>query len=174
MQISSIFGHFAIAFNRMMIVLCQFCVLFVIMFLPFVHIFFRLLRGSSGCPNQNFSSSIMEQYYNTFIILLNMMDFSQYKDSVSQGNFSLLLCVHVLYVFILSILLVNFLIALLSHSVSDVMEQKEVIVVIQQLVVVSIGDTYNRNFGFFRNRVQKRCFHVKGDKIYLVLISSNL
>lgn len=172
MQLSSVIGHFAITFNRMIFVLFQFFVLFLMMFLPFVHIFYRLLENSNGCPNSSFSSSVVEHYYNTFLILLNMISFNQFKEEVSRSNFYLLLFIHVLYVFLLSILLINFLIALLSHSVSDVMEHKDINILVQQLLVVGIADTFNRHFfNVIRNFVQRRCFHIEGERIFLIRTS---
>ena len=63
-------------------------------------------------------------FYNTFTVLLNMVDFTQYKSVVPPGDYFVLLYFHGIYVFIMPISLINFLIALLSTAVAEVMENK--------------------------------------------------
>ena len=174
LQISSAIGHFAITLNRMIVILFQFIVLFVLMFLPFVHIFYRLLAQSTNCATQKFSPSVLEHYYNTFIILLNMINITELYGDARNSNYYLLLILHVCYVFVLSILLINFLIALLSYSVTDVMEHKDVVVVVQQLLVLAISESFSSHFPSMKNYFLRSRFHVEGDKIYLKRISSDL
>ncbi len=174
MQVSSVVGHYAIAFNRMLTVLCQFLVLFLVIFLPFVHVFYRMWQENGGSPNSKFSSSSMEHYYNSFIVLLNMIDMTQFKADTGDASYCLLLFIHVAYVFILPILLINFLIALLSHSVGEVMENKELIVVLQQIMLTSIPDIFLYRFlGSLRNVFLRKCFHIEDNRVYLIRYKVN-
>ena len=132
-QISPRLGHFTVALKQMGSVLSQFFILFLITYLPYVHSFYKLLQDKDGCANTRFSPSVMEHYYNTFVIILNMVDITQLLDDPRSDNYFLLLLLHVLYVFLVSILLFNFLIALLANAVAEVMGNKALVLMIQSL-----------------------------------------
>ena len=174
LQISSILGHFTIAMQRMVWVLFQFLVLFLIMLLPFVFSFYRLLKDTNGCPNEKFSSSIVEHFHNTFILSLNLINMAQFKDENELHKYCILLFLHVLYVFLAIILLFNFLIALLSTSVAEVMEHKETIMLLQKMNVVTIIDAalpkWPGHSWLWRKLVEKQ-FEVENGRIYLVKVS---
>ena len=174
LQISSILGHFTIAMQRMVWVLFQFLVLFLIMLLPFVFSFYRLLKDTNGCPNEKFSSSIVEHFHNTFILSLNLINMAQFKDENELHKYCILLFLHVLYVFLAIILLFNFLIALLSTSVAEVMEHKETIMLLQKMNVVTIIDTtlpkWPGHSWLWRKLVEKQ-FEVENGRVYLVKVS---
>ena len=135
LQISLRIGHFTTALQRMVFVLLQFCIIFAIIFVPFVHLFYRLLQGQDGCSNPHFSPSIFENCYNTLIVIFNMIDFHQYKEETGDSYYTLLI-VHVVFVFLFQILLINFLIALFSHSMAEVMETKTSFLTVQKLNVL--------------------------------------
>ena len=60
LQFSSFIGYFSIAVQKMIWVLAKFCVLFVIIFVPFAHVFYRLLQDRNGCANASFSPTLGE------------------------------------------------------------------------------------------------------------------
>ena len=60
--------------------------------------------------------------YTVFTIMLNMVNLTTFN----IHNQTILYLIHVGYIFIMAILMLNFLIALFSNSVSEVMAQKEV------------------------------------------------
>ncbi len=174
LQISSILGHFTIAMQRMVWVLVQFLILHIIMLMPFVFCWYRLLKGSNGCPNEHFSSNFVEHFYNVFVLSLNMIDLTQFKDENVLQKYHILLFLHVIYIFLAIILLLNFLIALLSASVAEVMEHKETIMLLQKMNVITIIDFvmvkwpgYN---WLWRKRVEKQ-FEVENGRVYLVKVS---
>ena len=79
--------------------------------------------------------------------MLNMVDLKQYKNDIKEGDYGVLLFLHVAFVFMLPILLINFLIALLSTSVAEIMEHKDVIMEVQRLCVISQTEGYMDQFG---------------------------
>ena len=170
-------GYFAIVLQRMVYVLIQFIVVFVLVMLPFPHAFYRLLQGTDGCANLEFSPSFHVTYYNTFTVLLNMVDFTQFESSLGSGDYILLLLLHNFYVFLLPILLINFLIALLSASVGEVHERKEVVMAIQKLCVITQAQRHMQQFWCMRSlwkHIQRKYFQVEDGRYYLVRITLNL
>ncbi len=175
LQISKAIGHFTIAIERMATVLLQFCIVFTVVFLPFVHAFHRIMVTIKSCGNQEYCPGVVEHYYNTFIILLNMIDFTQFKDNSNLTIYSLLVLLHVFYVFLLSILLINFLIALLSHSTTEVMESKDIIMTIQKLNALIVFETSLvswRGTLFLAAHLQKKVFKKHQGKLYLTRITA--
>ena len=173
-QLSHSVGHYSIAMERMVSVLLQFSVLFVVLFLPYVHTFYRLLQDKNGCPNSAFSSSVMDQYYNTFVVLLNMISVTSLVQDRNDTNYYLILILHISYVFLLSILLINFFIALLSHSVSEVMENKHIMMLAQKMSTLFILEACATELSFQRKVAQyfqRKHFVVKDNKIYFRVIS---
>ena len=168
-------GHFAIAIQRMVWVLWQFIVVFTITFSPFAQAFYRLLQQPDGCPNPEFSSSPLLHFYNTFLLMLNMVDLKQYKNDIKEGDYGVLLFLHVVFVFMLPILLINFLIALLSTSVAEIMEHKDVIMEVQRLCVISQTEGYMDQLGFclrpLWKLLQRKHFHIQDGRYYLIRIS---
>ena len=58
-----------------------------------------------------------------------MVDLGKYGEENAFGF------LHVMYVFVVAILLINFLIALMSNSVAEVAEHKDIVMMIQRLAV---------------------------------------
>ena len=168
-------GHFAIAIQRMVRVLWQFIIVFTIAFIPFTHAFYRLLQQPDGCPNLDLSSSPPLHFYNIFLLMLNMVDLKQYKNDIKEGDYGVLLFLHVGFVFMLPILLINFLIALLSSSVAEIMEHKDAIMEVQRMCVISQTEGYMDQLGFclrpLWKLLQKRHFHIQDGRYYLISIS---
>lgn len=174
MQISSIIGHFTIAMQRMMWVMLQFFILFVCVYLPFVHAFYRVLQDKRGHAHPEFSLGPIEHYYNTFIVSLNMIDMHQFKADRDTLDYYVILYLHTAYVFLISILFMNFLIALLSTSVSEIMRRKDVYMLVQKLVIISLMEDAMGVVRFFHcvwRFFQKRNFVVEDDRYYLVRTS---
>ena len=69
--------------------------------------------------------------YSSFLTMLNMVDFTGY-----EAYIHLIMALHIFFVFMISILLINFLIAMFSTSYSDVAENQEVIFIVQSLSVI--------------------------------------
>lgn len=176
LQLSPFLGHFTIAMQRMVRVLAQFLALYVIMFLPYAHGLFRLIQDSGSCLRSSFSPNIGEYLYNSFLVSLNMVDFRQFKSESALYNYYILLYLHVSYAFVLIILLTNFLIALLSTSVAEVMEHKEVIMLLQQMNVVFLTEGILAKLscisGLLRH-LQRKHFHFENGRFYLKIVSLN-
>ncbi len=175
-QMSPLLGHFTTVMQRIVWVLFQFFILYVTAFLPYVHGFYRLIQESDGCFSFTFSSAVVEHYYHTFLVSLNMIDFTQFKEETTTYNFYALLFFHVCYVFTMVILLLNFLIALLSISVAEIMEHKDVIMLVQKIKIISSFELLqvklSRCSALWRY-LQRNNFHLENGRYYLKRVSMN-
>ncbi len=162
--------------QRIVWVLFQFFILYWIIFLPFVHGLFRFIQESDAYSSKIFSPTIAEHYYNSFVVSLNMIDFTQFRGGTPSFDYFVLLFLHVCYIFVLVILLQNFLIALLSTSVTEVMEHKEVIMLLQKMHVVYLVEFLMAKFSCFFaiwKYFQNKNFHIENGKYYLKRVSRN-
>ena len=72
--------------------------------------------------------------YSVFRIMLNMIDLTTYNSPSLYAAYVL----HIIYVFLVAILLVNFLVALMSSSVGEVVDAGSVIMLVQRLSVLTL------------------------------------
>ena len=126
-------GHFVNSIQKMLRIMVQFLIVFFFVLIPYPHAFLVLLSSDTNCKIKGFDS-IGEATYTTFKAMLNMIDF----DQLAPGGFRAVHILHIIYVFTVTILLVNFLIALLSASVGDTVEAGDVIMMLQRLSVISV------------------------------------
>ncbi len=174
LQTSSVLGHFTIAMQRMMWVLFQFLILYALTFVPFVYGFFKILQDSNNCSNPHFSPSFVEHWYNSFVVSLNMVDFTQFRSDMQVENYFVLLFFHVCYIFVMVILLINFLIALLSTSVAEIMQHKDTIMLIQKMNVcflIELVTSSLRVWSPVSSYFQKKHFHIVDGRYYLIILS---
>ncbi len=111
-QILPFVGIYIIAARRMLRELLNFALLFMFWVTPFsLHfLWFFNTNSKNGCIHEfsNFQASM----YSTFRIMLHMLDLASFE--VHAPN--ILHLVHIIYVFVVAILLINFLIAVMSTS----------------------------------------------------------
>ena len=103
--------------------------------------------------------------------MLNMEDFVDYDVPDS----SVLFILHVVFVFVIAILLVNFLIALLSTSAGKVQEHQDTIVMVQRLLVINTVERRLRKcFDWYYRRMCKYLYVEEKGRIYLVAVKTNI
>ena len=163
-QILPFVGKFVNSIQEMLAVMLQFILVYVIILIPFPHAFQVLLRGDSECDTiQDFETAAMGSY-STFRIMLNMVDLTSYDGHGVGVAYAL----HIIFVFFVAILLVNFLIALMSSSVGEVVDAGEAIMMIQRLSVVSVIEwRLCRPFACIYILLQKVFFNFHHKLIYL-------
>ncbi len=158
-------GHFVNTIQRMLGYMLQFIVIYAFILIPYPFGFYILLRSTYGCTGPGFENPL-EAFYTIFKIMLNMEDFSSYEELTDLQPTYLL---HVLYVFTVAILLVNFLIALLSSSVGDVVQAGDVIMMLQRLSVVTVIEKRMLwIFPCFYKFMQHCLYTCENGRIYLV------
>ncbi len=146
----------------------NFLVVFIITVIPYAHGFGKFVSLSDSCSIVRANNAI-SLVYDTFTIMLNMVSFKNIgiSDSFTLLNLGLL---HFFYVFVVGILLINFLIALFSNTVSVMSKHKKIIMKLQRLSVTVILDYRIAFFvkPYIRKR-QKQHFMFVKDKVFLVI-----
>ena len=120
----------------------NFILLWLIMMVFFTHAFnsFFLTNGNQGCLED--FDGLQKTFYTVFRMMLNMVDTTQYD--VSRRF--LLALMHIVFVFQVAIILINFLIATMSESATRTAEHHQVI---ERLNALSICVTIQQRFGFW-------------------------
>ena len=168
LQLSPFFGYFVIAVQSMMMDLIKFALIFVAFAYPYSETFARLVNQgkTDNCPEE--FSDPLTSFYSTFTIMVNMVDFHSYD----VEDKTVLYLLHAIYVFMVPILLLNFLVALFSNSVSHVQENKEVFRAIQWLSVLWLLEY---RLGSITRKWKERCndkyFLKEGDRLYVPVIT---
>ena len=116
-------GEFVNSIQRMLYIMSHFIIVYVIIMFPYPHAFNMLLKDEDGCNAKGFET-IFDGFYTTFKMMLNMVNLGDYTSSIAIGVAEIL---HVIFVFVVAILLVNFLIALLSTGVGGEVSTQKVI-----------------------------------------------
>lgn len=158
-------GHFVIAVQSMMMKLARFLVIFLVFSLPFIGSFQRLLNQEKyvgSCPEE--FNSFGNSFYSVFMIMLNMVNLRDFSPADPFCTYAL----HGFYVFMTSILLINFLVALFSTSFARVDDNKKLIQTVQRLSVAWLVE--ERATRYFSKRVydwfMKRSFPTKNGEIW--------
>ena len=122
---------YAIAIQRMLQDFVRFTLIFVIFLCAFAISFRRiLLEPSNECPAH--FGTFGETIYSTFLVVINLVNFQEYEN-VDKTSLYLL---HVVFVFFISILLLNFLIATMTQSFSEVYTHRRTITQTQRLALM--------------------------------------
>ena len=132
LQMMPLIGHFVNSIQKMLTIMVQFLIVYFFVLIPYPHAFLVLLSSDTRCEIKGFNN-IGEATYTTFKAMLNMVQF----DQLARTGFGAVHILHIIYVFTVAILLVNFLIALLSTSVGETVEARDVIMMLQRLSVIS-------------------------------------
>ena len=167
LQLIPFMGYFVITIQSMMVDVLRFFVLFLLILVPFAFSFHRIARDDKQCSLQFMNIPI--SMYTTFTVMLNMVDFSTFPghDFVASA------LIHLVFVFLVAILLVNFLIALFSQTVSNVTDHRETIIAIQEF---AMSWTLEHRLSwllmkctFYRKRMEK-IFFVRDGRVYVTRV----
>ncbi len=157
------FGIYSISIQRMIGVLGQFLIIFFLLFFSFQFAFFRLYNDYGTCEYGY--TSFIDSFYSTFIIMLNMVDIPDQLGVINVTYVAL----HVLYIFMVAILLLNYLIALMSDVNCIVMSRGPILLRLQQVSAALLVE--RRLCVLFKKWLRKRqeiFFKIYEDKYYLV------
>jgi hypothetical protein len=139
-------GGFVIGFQRMMMALCQFLVVFCIIFGSFAFAFSDILR--LDCTKDKFANK-PQAFYSSFLMMLNMVNLSDYNIMTLY----LVQILHVAFIIIVTILLVNFLIALMANKHTEMTQYGDLIF---QLYRLDVAMTVERRLAKLRKVVRSR------------------
>ena len=124
---------YAIAIQRMLQYLFRFVLISFLFLCAFALSFRRILLGNSNkCPKG--FSTLGETIYSSFLVLINLVNFREYENADRVSLYLL----YMTFVFFISILLINFLIAAMTQSFSDVHSNRSTIIQTQRLSLMTI------------------------------------
>ena len=157
------FSILALSIQRMFAKMLRFMTVFFLLFFSFEYTFFRLYNDRGVCA-EGFTGWV-DSFYSTFLIMVNMVNLAD----VVGGVDILLVVIHVTYVFIVAILLLNFLIALMSDAMTKVMNKADILVHLQQLSAALLVEArIGRLFHNLSSRRQRQYFKSDKSRLYLV------
>ncbi len=163
-QIAPFIGKFVNSIQQMLKIMIQFVVVYAIILIPFPHGFQVLLRGENKCDTIEGFENLGMGSYSAFRMMLNMIDLTSYKVEVV----SLVYVMHAIFVFFVAVLLMNFLIALMSSSVGEIVEAGDAILMIQRLSVVMLIEwRLTRPFSWLYVMLHRMFFNVAKRQIHL-------
>lgn len=161
---------FVVAIQSVLGILFQFCLMYSLFLFSYAHLFMVEININlrQGCSAQFID--IPSSIYNTFLVMINMVDLTQY-DVINPVA---LHSVHMSYVLIVGILLLNFLIAIMSDRITETSKFKDVILPVQKLSVVLTMERQlwpvNR---FYYRWIQRKVFTLHNDRLCIVRITFN-
>ncbi|KAK2162920.1 hypothetical protein LSH36_89g00026 [Paralvinella palmiformis] len=158
-------GFYIIAIKRMLKDLFYFWILYTICVAPFVLYFMVFMNTNStqGCIPE--FDSYIRSSYSMFLVMLNMMNFTKFE----VNNSLVLYTTHMVFIFVVSILLVNFLIAVMTDSAVRMSRHKKRLIRLELLhalyvVNVRIDWLLKRYYNYM---IQKLAFVQEG-RIFLL------
>ena len=164
MQLLPIFGYYIIAVQRMLKDFLNFSFLLLLFSFTYTIGFYKMLRNDDTVQDFN---DIPTSFYSTFRLMINMVEF--YDPNAHIGFATSV--THVTFVFMVAILLINFLIATLSSSYDHVMRYREVLLNMQNLSVsVTVDQMFVRLLAPFRNFLRRRLFMHENGRYFVTRV----
>lgn len=156
LQLTPALDVLVVAVQCMLKAFCKFGFLFILFFVPYVFGFANLYFGGDV--------KLWVSIYRTFLIILNMEDFSTSKLSVCL--------LHVSYIFMIVILLLNFLIAILSSTFEQVRKHRNIIMQLQYLSVTLVTEEiFLKLFPRFHTWLRRRYACNEGNTFFVTKVS---
>ena len=160
-------GYFVVAIQQMVRQMFNFGVVYSIFFFAAGHAFFVTVNTSERQTCSGEFSNVLQGIYSTFAIMLNLVNPAQ----LGLRHPGWIYVLHVSYIVIVAILLINFLIAIMSSALSEVALQQPIIERLQRLsVAIAIESRIDRLVAPYYRAMQRRHFVYEGDRIYIVRV----
>ena len=125
-------GYFVVAVQRMIGDTLKFFIIYALFLIGFSEAFDNVLTLNGFCSGTGFENKVMS-LYTTFTTMFDMLDGDSFPDYVKE-NFTVGL-VHILYVMLVGVLLMNFIIAIMSDTITSVSDNKATLMTLQGLHV---------------------------------------
>ena len=155
-------GYFMLAVHKMVGETLKFFVIFLLFLFGFSEAFTSILYLNDFCEDTNFEERHLS-LYSTFTVMLNMKDFGEYV----QAN-PMIGLVHLTFIMLVGVLMLNFLIALMGSSMSQIQKNKAILINIQRLhISLSIENTLSFVCRPWFRLKQRQLLVREDDRLYL-------
>ena len=164
-QLLPVVGSSIISIQGMIHDMGHFVMLYLVMILPFIHVFETFVHHNSkqGCVDE--FSSVFETAYSVFRIMLNMIDLTSYNIK----NIGILYALHVVFIFLVAIMLINFLVAVMATSASNIAEHQKLILTLNRLaLVMTLEARISWLVGWYYRWLGRKVYNCNNGKVYLV------
>ncbi len=149
-QMLPVVGIYVTTIRRMLRDLLNFSLLYLLFVTPFSLYFLVFYNTNSKFECLQAFSNIGESFYSTFRMMLNALDLHAHEVHTPY----VLYLVHVIYVFTVAILLINFLIAVMSTSAARIAVSEKLIINLERMYVALILDF---RLGWILRRMFNKC-----------------
>ena len=113
----------------------HFVSIFVIVATPYIIAIHRLINFGQVVCQDNFDS-MYHTIYSTFLLTFNILDFTNIEGS--NDYLIVMYIIHIVFVLLIGVLLLNFLVALFTNYVASVLEIKHIVIPVHLLFVLGI------------------------------------
>ena len=162
---------YAIAVQRMLQEFVRFMLIYAIFLFAFAMSFRRIiLTDSNECPKM--FSTLQETIYSSFLVMINSVNFRKFESTDKTSLYLL----HIVFVFFISILLLNFLIATMTQSFSGMYVKGNAIIQTQRLaLMMSVQMRLAWPMQVLYRRLQRRVFVYHNNRLCLrrTLVTKN-
>ena len=160
-QLLPVTGHYVIVIQLMLADLFNFGILYILLVIPFIQGFHRI--GNEGTCTEEFSD-FGNTMYSSFLIMLNMLNLRDLQVPGSDALYT----IHYGYVVIISIMLINFMVATMSNTATQVFDNSQVIKWVQRLSVINpLERRCHRVLSRYYKWMQNRHFLVRDGRIFV-------
>ena len=167
-QLLPFIGYFVVAIQRMVRQMFNFGVVYAIFFFATCQAFFVTVNTSERQVCSGEFSTMSRGVYSTFAIMLNLVNPAELRLRHPGWIYAL----HVVYMFMVAILLINFLIAIMSSALSEVALHRPIIERLQRLsVALAVESRIDHLVAPYYRAMHRRHFDCVDDRVYLVRVT---
>ena len=164
-------GPFVITIYNILGDVLNFSVIYFILMIPFLHSFQTVINTNTNVGCIESFENLFRVLYSLFLTMLNMIDYTTYD----IRSLEVLLVAHITYTFIVSIMMINFFIALLADTVNKTTKCKETVLAIQRhSVAVMMEKRCQWLFKSLYLKLKKKYFEHEDGKFFLVQVRPNV
>ena len=138
---------------------------------PFLHSFQIVINSNTqeGCTDE--FTDVFQVVYSLFRVMLNMLDVTQFHVTNPQ----VLYITHMAFTFLVSIMMINFFIALMSNSVNSVYSFRHSVVCTQRRAVAyCLEQRCSWPFRCLYTKLQSKRYIYEGEKVLIIETESRL
>ncbi len=161
-------GYYIVTVERMLSDLFHFAVIFLFCMVPFAfyYMVFFNMNSQQGCVPQ--FSGLVRTLYTVFTVMLNMVDHTSYD----VRHASVLHVLHLVFVFVVAILMINFLIAVMSTSAARIEEGKTLVLTLERLYTSQLVEERLSWLlpGYYR-RCRRKYLEHRGQRCYVLYVT---
>ena len=129
-------GFYAVILQRMSsLFMWHFITIFIIVATPYIIAIHRLINFGQVVCQDNFNS-VYHTIYSIFLLTFNILDFTNIEGS--DEYLIVMYIIHIVFVLLIGVLLLNFLVALFTNYVASVLEIKHIVIPVHLLFVLGI------------------------------------